>query len=243
MQSQDQERHDVQEQPATTSTTLAVVDARFERDTSGFNRRVYRLSDGSEVFFRGREETVDVDEALNRESIAVGSSSHWLRSPREPVSGEELREGRKDNDVSAPILMSASKTLTGVLEVARYRSPENKEIQELLTDCKQGIYSERAHILLEELVACNLFGKDGFSGDELPAIGCSAASSAANRLTAASTTGAASSRHRSRAAVSASLTSCAKPVEVKNKLIERSTPKDRALCKTFFIMTPLCNKY
>ena len=166
MQSQDQERHDVQEQPATTSTTLAVVNARFERDTSGFNRHVYRLSDGSEVFFRGREETVDLDEALNRESIAVGSSSHWLQSPRESVSGEELREGRKDSDVSAPILMSVSKTLTGVLEVARYRSPENKEIQELLTQCKQGIYSERAHILLEELLACNLFGKDGFSGDE-----------------------------------------------------------------------------
>lgn len=165
MQSQEQEG-DNRQQSVTTSTELAVVDARFERDTSGFNRRVYRLSDGADVFFRGREETVDLDEALNRESIAVGSSSHWLQSPREQVSGEELREGRKDSDVSPPILMSVSKTLTGVLEVARYRSPENKEIQELLTQCKQGIYTERAHILLEELVACNLFGKEGLTGDE-----------------------------------------------------------------------------
>lgn len=166
MQSQEQDRTNQQRQAVTNSTSLSVVDARFERDVSGFNRHVYRLSDGTEVFFRGREEVVALEGRSGVAPLAVGSRSNWLASPSEPSSVESLIEATRENGISSPTLISASKTLSGVLEVAYFLSPENREIQQLRDELGRGVYSERAYELLDELVACNLFGKSGLTGDE-----------------------------------------------------------------------------
>ncbi|NBW39664.1 hypothetical protein EBR25_01540 [bacterium] len=156
----------VPNQQSYSIPTLSVAHSQFERDTSGFNRRVYHLSDGSEVFFRGREESVTLEGGKGMQNVLVGSASNWLLSPNEPQSIARHRDVRGVGGQSTAVRISASKTLSGVLEVACFMSPEHQEAQKLREEVRQGIYSQKSHDLLEELVACNLFGNSGFSADE-----------------------------------------------------------------------------
>lgn len=123
---------------------------QIEKDNAGFGRKVYIINNQT-FSFKGREEIPVYETLANSRSVFLGEDPKFIN----PKDFEKYKESLENNNKNKelPQHFIVNKSLLGVLELAVQLGSNDGSLLKIITDLKKGIYSERALLLLDALIA------------------------------------------------------------------------------------------
>ncbi len=135
------------------------LNSREEADEAGFNRRVYTVN-GVTFAFRGKEELPIYQTLQHSRTQLLGDTPGWI-SPEDyqAYQAQVMETQRQEN---APQHYLASKTLSGVVELAIRLGSKDSSLQQVKSELSRDVYSPKAIALLDALVASSYVGDAGY---------------------------------------------------------------------------------
>ncbi len=135
------------------------LNVREETDEAGFNRRVYTVN-GVTFAFRGKEELPVYPTLSHSRTQLIGDAPSWISPEDYQTYQAQVSETQKQEN--APQHYLASKSLSGVVELAIHLGSKDSSIQQLREELSKGVYSPKAISLLDALVASSYVGDAGY---------------------------------------------------------------------------------
>lgn len=139
-------------------TTTELVESRLspiiETDNVGFKRTIFHIN-GARFSFRGREELPSYPTLISSKTTLLGEEPVLV----EPDKFQRYKEEIEKSSAEAPHFL-ATRTLKGVIELARNLGSTDSSLEQTLQELDKGIYSPRALEILDHLVAASYIGDD-----------------------------------------------------------------------------------
>ncbi len=125
---------------------------RVEKDDAGFERRMYTIN-GVTFSFKGREELPIYPTLTGSRTTFLGESPNWVEPDDFQRYQAQLQATQAQEGV--PQHFIANKSLLGVVELAMQLGSKDTTLPQLRDELRQGVYGQRAMVLLDALVASN----------------------------------------------------------------------------------------
>lgn len=135
------------------------LNTRVETDETGFQRRIYAVN-GITFAFRGKEELPIYPTLLHSKAQLLGDAPGWVSSEDYQIYQTRVAETQRQENVPQHYL--ASKTLSGVVELAIQLGSKDSSLQQVRDELSKGIYSPKAITLLDALVASSYMDDTGY---------------------------------------------------------------------------------